>query len=308
MNAQEIITATQTVANRLKSDVILFNQPIDPQVSDKFHARLESIPKKHTNAFLIFATFGGDAHAAYVIARDLQLRYKEIVVCIAGDCYSAGTLFVCCANELVITDRGRLGPLDVQLVKRDEIGERISGLTVGIALQELQRESFEAFMGFVTNLKEAFGVQLSLKTAMEVATDLTTGVFQEVYRQIDPIRLAEDARYLRIASHYGEILAKASGNLKPNAVDRLLKGYPSHECIIDRTEAGELFKRVRPPEQDEVELLRILGRGATNATFRSDDGLMVVLSELKERGNADENQVPDKLPKRKPERVSGNKS
>jgi hypothetical protein len=304
MNPDAIIDATQAVAQRLKADVVLFNQPIDPQVADRFHALLEATSSKHESAFVIFVTFGGDAHAAYVIARDLQLRYKKVILCIAGDCYSAGTLLVFCAHEVVISDRGRLGPLDVQIIKRDELAERSSGLTVSIALQELQRESFETFMGFTGNLKDAFGIQLSLKTAMDVAVTLTSGVFQEVYRQIDPIKLAEDARSLQIAGHYGGILAKRSGNLRQGAIDRLLKHYPSHECIIDRTEAAELFNNVRAPEEDEQELLKVLGRVATNATMSPNEKYMLVLSDAKKKGEADESKNKSenkgKLLERKP--------
>jgi len=302
MNADLVLAATQAVARDLRADVILFNQPIDPRVAERFHGKLESLESKRRVAFVIFATFGGDAHAAYVIARDLQFRYDKIILCIGGDCYSAGTLLVCCAHEVVIADRGRLGPLDVQIIKRDELAERSSGLTVSIALQELQKESFKTFMEFTGNLKDTFGIQLSLRTAMEVAATLTIGAFQEVYRQVDPIKLAEDARSLQIAGHYGDILAKASQNLKKGAVERLLKEYPSHECIIDREEAKGLFNSVRPPSENEAVLLGLLGPLATDATLRPDDKFVIVLSEAKKRGGPDESENSGRLAKRKPKR------
>jgi len=142
---------------------------------------------------------------------------------------------------------------------------------------------------------------------MDVAATLTSGVFQEVYRQIDPIKLAEDARLLDIAGHYGKILASASRNLKDGAIERLLKEYPSHECIIDRTEAGEMFNSVRAPEKDEQNLLRLLGPLATNASVGLDESYLIVLSELKKKGNADESENQGEQLERKRKRGKSNK-
>jgi membrane-bound ClpP family serine protease len=105
-----IARVVRSLVDRHDADVILFNQSIDEDAAARFHDLLESVPRERSNVFLVLATFGGDAHAAYMIARDLQLRYKKVTLCIAGDCYSAGTLIVLCAHDLVITDRGRLGP------------------------------------------------------------------------------------------------------------------------------------------------------------------------------------------------------
>src|SRR5262249_45578142 len=116
----------QAASDHLDADIILFNQPIDEIVAEAFHNLLDKHPSKHKNVYFMLATFGGDPHAAYVIARDLQRRYDKVTLCIAGDCYSAGTIIVLCAHELVISDRGRLGPLDVQILKKDELSERLS--------------------------------------------------------------------------------------------------------------------------------------------------------------------------------------
>ena len=42
-------------------------------------------------------------------------------------------------------------------------------------------------------LKVASVGQITLKTALETATALTTGTFQPLFAQIDPIRLGEDS-------------------------------------------------------------------------------------------------------------------
>lgn len=271
--------AARAISDALDADVILFNQQTSEQTASEFHGVLESLKPRRTNAFVMLVTFGGDAHAAYVIARDLQLHYEKVILCIAGDCYSAGTLIVLCANELVLTDRGRLGPLDVQLLKKDELSERLSGLTVSIALDELHVKAFEALTSIAEQLKRRFGPQLTFRTAMDVAATVTAQMFGEVYKQIDPIRLGEDARALQIAGHYGQRLGEQSGNLKSGAVERLLEAYPSHECIIDRTEAEELFLHVRAPEGREERLLRQLGALASDARVGHNSPILVVFEE-----------------------------
>lgn len=269
--------AAQKVEVKLDADIILFNASISNAAAIRFHDLLERTPPRHKNVFLMLATLGGDAHAAYVIARDLQRRYDKVIICIAGDAYSAGTLIVLCAHELVFTDRGRLGPLDAQILKKDELSERLSGLTVGMALEELRQKTSEAISFIALDLKSNFGQQLSFKTALDVAASTTAQMFGEIYKQIDPNRLGEDARSLQIAQHYGQRLGRVSKNLKPDAVDRLLTDYPSHECIIDRTEAEELFVNLRSPGIEELDLLRLLGPAATEA---GEERLMVLFPSI----------------------------
>ena len=48
-------------------------------------------------------------------------------------------------------------------------------------------------------------------------------------------------------------------NLRNNALHSLTVGYPSHGFVIDRREAGELFKKVREPNQHEAALIETLG-------------------------------------------------
>ena len=285
-DTNKLLEAVDALSAQLGADIILFNEAISERAASRLHARLEGSPNNNETVFLMLVTLGGDAHAAYMIARDLQMRYKKVIICIAGDCFSAGTLIVLCANELVITDRGRLGPLDVQLLKKDELSERLSGLTVNTALEELHKQTSDALASIAIELRVTFGRQLSFRTALDVASNMTAQMFGEVYKQIDPIRLGEDARSLRIADHYGTILGKTSSNLKPGTVNRLSTGYPSHECIIDRTEARELFLNLRGPSDEEANLLKLLGPVSRDAM---EDGTILVFPTTNREEN-DERQ------------------
>lgn len=203
---------------------------------------------------LVLYTYGGDPHAAFRIARALQHHYVEgITLFIPHFCKSAGTLIAIGASELVISDKGELGPLDVQLIKPNEMFERSSGMDLSQGIEALRAQAIETFKNFVYEMR--FSNKLSTKIATKVATEMTTGLFSPIFAQIDPSRIGEIQRATYIAHHYGNMLAKKSTNVKEDGVSRLVLGYPSHSFVIDRKEARDIFKKVRCPDEAEVNLL-----------------------------------------------------
>lgn len=271
--------AVTSVESDMNADVILINSPMWEPCPNHLQSLVDNRVRR-PSAFVVLVTLGGDAHAAYAMARTLQRAYPSgVTVCIAGDCYSAGTLLVLGANDVVMADRGRLGPLDVQLLKKDSLGERLSGLTLGISLGELQQHAHKAFTGHLASLLNEFQNSISLKTAMDIAVRMTTESFSEVYRQIDPVKMGEDARALHIADHYGELLQKNAQNLKAGALTRLLEGYPAHDCIIDRDEAQDLFERIAEPTDNQKELIAALGDAAVEPGGHGNNVLVVALSK-----------------------------
>ncbi|EGN74223.1 hypothetical protein A28LD_2315 [Idiomarina sp. A28L] len=165
-------------------------------------------------------------------------------------CKSAGTLVALGAQRLIISDTGELGPLDVQVNKPDEMFELSSGLDISTAISSLQQESLAAFRDYVTDIK--IGGKVSTRLASEVATQLTRCLIEPIASQIDPMRLGEQQRAMRIALEYGTRLDSKVGNLKPHALRKLIAGYPSHGFVIDRKEASELFNNVRAPNDKEI--------------------------------------------------------
>jgi hypothetical protein len=241
------------VANALDADILLFNGYLysdwrpDEQVVD-----LCASVSRRPNVMLILVTRGGDANVAYRIARCLQENYDKFYVYITGRCKSAGTLIALGADEIVISDHGELGPLDVQISKPDELFGLGSGLDVIQAIDFLKSKTYSMLEDTLLDLKVNSGNRISTKTATEIATNVTTGLFKAVYEQIDPTRLGEIARAMRIAQEYGRRLDNVSQNLQGRALQRLANGYPSHGFVIDRNEAQTLFKRVREPADDEI--------------------------------------------------------
>jgi hypothetical protein len=209
--------------------------------------------RKH--CILWIATRGGDPNVAYRIARCLQRVYRtqdsdpatkgSVTVFVNSICKSAGTLLALGADRLVMSGEAELGPIDIQLRKPEEVGEQTSGLTPIQALMFLRTHSGELFEHYFRKLRFDEELAFSTKMAADIATNLTVGLLGSIYGQIDPMRVAEVDRLLKIAAEYGERIGKS--NLKDGALTRLLAQYPSHTFVIDSKEAGEIFKVVEEP-------------------------------------------------------------
>lgn len=254
------------------------------------------LEKSRPNAVLMLSTVGGDPHAGYRIARAIGHHYESFSVMIPGLCKSAGTLICIGAKELIMGNQSEFGPLDVQVRKKDELFDLGSGLDTIQALNYMQAQAMNAFRTYLLELKTSAG--LSTKIAAEIASNLATGLFSPVYSQIDPVKLGELQRTIDVAYAYGERLAKKSGNLKAGAIDKLVSGYPSHGFVIDRSEAKDLFNKVRPPADEELELSQLWYDHTTNDPGGSPFVINLTTSfkgnshDANEQSCANEQQLP----------------
>jgi hypothetical protein len=201
--------------------------------------------KKSDSALLVLSTPGGDPHAGYRIARALQHCYGKFDALVPRYCKSAGTLALVGASRLYLDDMSELGPLDVQVKKGDEVIGRNSGLDIIQAVNYVQNQAMTAFRAYLKELTEDIG--LSTKTASDISSGLTTGIFEPIVAQIDPTRLAEMQRAMEIAYAYGYRLAEKSGNMRDGGLVQLVTGFPSHGFVIDRKEARNIFIDVQKP-------------------------------------------------------------
>jgi len=255
--------AVEAVSDAFDADVVSYfgniRYPLDERLI--FWGRNR---RKRKNVLLFLQTLGGDPHAAYRIARYFQRRYKttsagagnpkegSFIAFVPADCKSAGTLLILGADRHFFMPTVELGPIDVQLRKPEEVGERTSGLTPIQAMNFLAAESGSLFEKHFKDLRFSEDLTFSTKMAAEIATTMTIGLLAPLYQQIDPIRLAEVQRQVRIISEYADRIAKS--NLKTNALERLLSRYPSHDFVIDRVEVEELFEKIEEPTPELIEL------------------------------------------------------
>ena len=235
-------------------DLFLYSGSIDQKsVNDFFLAVLTRQEKPRSNISLILTTWGGDPHQAYRMAWLLKRLYSTFRVVVLGPCKSAGTLVAVGANELAFGLLGELGPLDIQLTKPDEIAVTNSGLDTLGALAIMRSQAFNSFEENMVDIINKSRGLVSMKAASDMAAQLVIGLFQPMIQQIDPHRLSEVNRMMRIAKEYGKKLGMPNlKDDKESQLDRLIEDYPSHGFIIDKDEAGTIFNTVLEASEHET--------------------------------------------------------
>lgn len=227
-------------------DLFLYSGPVRSYLVDEFIKRLPVSPRSSIG--LILTTYGGIADDAYRMARALQRTYDHITLYICGPCKSAGTLVVLGSSEIVVDDFGELGPLDVQILKTDDI-QVGSGLDVFQALDELSGQAFRIFERHMLDIKHKSLGAVTLGTASDIGAKLAIGLLSPIAAQINPDRLGEIRRAIQIATEYGTRLGA-----ERRIIYHLIHNYPAHGFVIDREEAQDLFGEgvVRAPDPIEA--------------------------------------------------------
>jgi hypothetical protein len=261
---KKIAAAAEGISAGEDCDILFFNYGMEIGLHYHFQDFLKGRRRKKTNLILIVTTEGGDPDSTYRIARCLQRHYTQITIVVAGWCKSAGTLLCIAGNKLIVADTGEMGPLDIQIAKFDELGERSSGLTVEAAFEKLQEQSFELFIRNLSDIKSKIGGRITFRTAADIAAQMVIGVTSDIFAKFDPVTIGEDHRANLVAEEYAVRLNLKARNLRAdarpmNGLDMLLRGYPSHSFVIDRAEAKRLFHRVEQPIGQISDLLDLLG-------------------------------------------------
>lgn len=274
--SSEATAIMRRIVSASNVDVLMFNAQIQRNRDMRLLKKVVS-RQRRPNVFMILVTAGGDPDAAYRISRCLQNHYDKFTVCVSGICKSAGTLIALGAHELAFTENGELGPLDIQMAKKDDLWDQESGLTTMTALTALHENAQDAFDHFLVSLTTRSGGRITVKTASEIAAKLTQAIYAPISEQIDPIHMGEVSRSMAIAQHYGKRLVDKGKNFDEEKLNTLISEYPSHSFVIDREEATLIFKNVRDCTADELALVEELGSFAYTPSdspwvkFISDD-------------------------------------
>ena len=182
----------------------------------------------------------------------MRKSYSTFRVVVMGPCKSSGTLVAVGAHELAFGLLGELGPLDIQLTKPDEIAVTNSGLDTLSALAIMRSHAFSSFEEYMVDIVAKSKGTVSMKTARDVAAQLVIGLFQPMIQQIDPQRLSEVNRMMKIVKEYGKKLGMPNlSENKESKLDHLIENYPAHEFIIGREEAETIFNTVLDASQSE---------------------------------------------------------
>ncbi len=252
-NKEQLIRCVEYVSEELNADVFLYSAEITDLNADKLINEIKQSSPKRDNVVLIMTTYGGDPDAAFRVARYVKRKYKKFTLFVFGYCKSAGTLLALGADEIVISDFGELGPLDVQVTKDDDFRSE-SVLDIQQALSVIGSQAFEMFESYLLNLISGTQALITTKTAADIASSMAVNLLSPISSQIDPLRLGEMNRLMNIALAYGQ-------RLKPEGIEvikDLIYNYPSHSFVIDYEEAKKLFDCVREPTELESDLEEII--------------------------------------------------
>jgi hypothetical protein len=173
------------------------------------------------NLDVIIDSVGGDADAAYHIAKILHRKFTgKITFIIPRYAKSAATLLVCGGDSIIMGPTSELGPLDPQI--RQDNNEYISAKSVQATLELIKK---------------------SIKTDIKLASIIAS--------RINPLVLGQYESTLKIAQEYQKELLylrmfkkdKASDVKVVNSiVGKFAEGYTHHSRIIDYEEAKECCK------------------------------------------------------------------
>ena len=282
-DAQDLADA---YAEKNNCDVLLCSGPMGRRLDEAIHGI--TAKRQHPNVLLVLTTEGGDAHVAYRVARILQRLYDHIQVLVSGWCKSAGTLLAVCGHELIVGDKGELGPIDVQRGLKDDLWQSTSGLTETAAVTTLEEIAWSLFRKIVTETKDLSGGQVTFKTAADAAAPFVSGMLTPIFAQIDPLKLGENARALAIASEYAGRLDEHSNNLRAGSRHAIVSGYPDHGFVIDRKEAKKLFVRVDEPSPELRELCDALGEVAI---YPQEHSVLSYINRQRAKTNQDDKET-----------------
>lgn len=174
------------------------------------------------NLDVIVDSFGGDADAAYHIAKLLDSQFKgTITYIIPRFAKSAATLLICGGNKIVMSETSELGPLDPQIAQED--GSFISAKAVQSALDLIKKQ-----------------LKTGDKYSLELATILAS--------RLNPLTLGQYERTIDIAKEYQkELLCLRMFSYKKDKkkVDTIIRkfatGYTHHSRVIGCQEAKDIF-------------------------------------------------------------------
>lgn len=269
------------ISQELNADLFIYSGGLKRDLASLFIAEA-SRAKSRENVALVLSTYGGDADAAYIIARHLKNAYEKFTLYVFGFCKSAGTLLALGADEIVMSNRGELGPLDVQLLKTDEVLFRGSGLDITQAILSLSEKSYEVFERHFFEIIRLGRGAITTKTAADLASHLSADLLKPITAQIDPLRVGEVERAINIAYEYGTRL-----NNNAARVNALIRDYPSHGFVIDCQEARGLFGNVRPQTDKERLLESVLReldeQGTACITAPNNEGMIGYLQPKQEK-------------------------
>jgi hypothetical protein len=107
-----------------------------------FIEMVQKVPSEHKKIDLFLATLGGSAHQVSRFVNCLRSHFEEVDFIIPSFCMSAGTLFALSGDNIWMTERACLGPIDPQVPTKD--GRYVPAQALLLLVDELQKRGADA--------------------------------------------------------------------------------------------------------------------------------------------------------------------
>lgn len=231
-----------------------FLQSLTETVYEQFRIFRESLVGRR--AVLVIDSPGGQASAAYKIARLFQQAAEDFVVAVPRYAMSAATLLSLGAREIHMGPDAQVGPLDVQLHDRER-EEWGSALDEVQALDQITGAAIAQADQAMFFLLQRSGKKL--ETLIPHALDFAAKLQAPMVDKIDAIHYSQQSRTLKVAEDYAErLLQQHTSAAKAQSIaQRLVHEYPEHGFVIDKLEASEFLEVSN--DQEAEQWLDIIG-------------------------------------------------
>lgn len=260
MSEPQLKQLCEQLAGIRKSTVVALILPNEPLLTQHLLEVQRFIcGKTCKNLDVVLHSGGGDINASYQIIELLRRHCEYMTTVVPIYAKSAASLFVLGGNEIVMGEFAQLGPLDTQIVEREK-GERkyTSALNPFKTLEELQRFALGTLDVTVKLLLTR--ADLSIDEAIKHGIDLASRISTPLFAQLNAEKVGEYSRALAVGKEYGERLLRRytkwqNAKERDAILEKLIRGYPSHDYIVDYRELKELGFDVKLPSNDEKPIL-----------------------------------------------------
>ena len=250
----------EQLASICKSTIVTIILPREPLLP-KHLLEIQNLigEKRCKNLSVILHSSGGDINAAYQIVEFLRSHCEYMTAVVPIYARSAASLFILGSDKVILGELAELGPLDTQIVEREKGGRKYtSALNPFKTLEELQRFSLETLDVTVKLLLTR--AELSVEEAIKHGIDFASRISTPLFSQLNSEKVGEYSRALAVGKEYGERLLRRytkwqDAEDRDAILEKLIRGYPSHDYIIDYKELKEIGFDVNLPSKDEKPIL-----------------------------------------------------
>ena len=253
---QEFGNALQGIESELNMPVWLMLQTdgrsgfgqLDSRIFREFRRSKNAQLTRGKKIALVLDSPGGDAHAAFLIARLLQQHCGGFTAVVPTYAKSAATLLCLGADEIYMGEDAQLGPLDAQILDA-ETEDRRSVLEYVQSLERLEAFSMRSIDDMTQLLLSRTGKKIS--TILPLVMELVPNLVRPLFENVDVVQYTQMARILKVAEDYAVRLLrmKYDSHIANRIARALVSNYSDHAVAIDQEEARQIGLKIRQPSE-----------------------------------------------------------